>query len=322
VNEQVSFHDFEPVTESLKTAVVRGLQGETKSIPPKFFYDRRGSELFDQICDQPEYYVPEVERSILGEFAGEISEAAGIGSLLVEPGAGNSAKVRLLLDALRPSAYVPMDISGRYLQHSAQALAAEYPWLRISAACTDFSGDLRLPPDLPSGARSVFFPGSSLGNFDRAQALDFLRRVRALIEPDGFLLIGVDTKKDTAVLDAAYNDAQGVTAAFNLNLLARINRELGADFDLDGFAHEAFYNEVDGRIEMHLRSLRRQSVAVDGHRFAFDAGERLHTESSYKYSPPEFLELAATSGLRAANYWTDEREFFAVYLLLPVTDSA
>ena len=311
----IRFHDHHPQGVGLREAVMAGLATEPKAIPPKFFYDERGSRLFDAICRQPEYYLPGCERRILSEYAGEIAGLAGQRAVVIEPGAGNGEKVRLLLEALRPAAYLPMDISGAYLRASAEALAADYPWLEVQAICADFSTDIALPDELPPGRRLVFFPGSSLGNFDPDEARDLLGRLRRLAGAGGMLLIGVDTKKPRELLDAAYNDRGGVTAAFNLNLLERINRELGADFDLAGFRHEAFYDVRRGRVEMHLVSRVEQEVRIDGCRFRFGAGERLHTECSYKYAPDEFVALAGAAGLTPAGQWSDAKGWFGVYLL-------
>ena len=312
---RITFHDFHPHTPKLSDVVIDGLTRSPKSIPPKFFYDERGSRLFDSICEQPEYYLPETERGIFIKHARDIAARIGDVCVLIEPGAGNSAKVRLLLQHLRPRAYVPMDISGTYLRSSSETLAAEYPWLQVHAACLDFTHDMRLPDTVPAGRRVVFFPGSSLGNFDPAEAADFLRLIREMVGESGMLLVGVDTKKSATVLNAAYNDAEGVTAEFNLNLLRRINRELDADIDLDQFEHLAFYNAELGRVEMHLVSRSDQQIKIRDHSFCFSEGEPLHTENSYKYTPQEFLELAQSAGYPDACHWTDERSYFAVYLL-------
>ncbi|MCB1876323.1 MAG: L-histidine N(alpha)-methyltransferase [Chromatiales bacterium] len=311
----MQFHDLHPVVESMRTAVLEGLRADPPAIPPRFFYDTRGSELFEAICRQPEYYLPRAERQILRENAAEIGDWLGDGCVLIEPGAGASVKVRLLLEYARPGAYVPMDIAGDFLRRSAGRLAEEYPWLDIHAACVDFCHALDLPEGLPAGRRVAFFPGSSLGNFEPRDAACFLRGIARMVGPGGGLLIGVDTKKDSDRLNAAYNDCGGVTAAFNLNLLDRINRELGANFDLDQFEHRAFYDEDLGRIEMHLESRREQRVRVAGEPFDFDAGTRIHTECSYKYSPAEFTTLAERAGLRLRRRWQDRECLFAVYYL-------
>ncbi len=313
--ENMTFHDHKPAALSLHDAVVGGLSRRDKAIPPKFFYDERGSALFERICEQPEYYPPTVESRMLAELAPEIADLTGKGRLLIEPGAGSAAKVRLLLDALRPTAFVPMDISFDYLKSATKRLACEYPWLPVHAACVDYSHSLPIPDDAPQAPRLLFFPGSSLGNFDPAEAADFLTMVHSVLGRDGMLLIGVDTKKDEALLNAAYNDAAGVTAQFNLNLLHRMRRELGAELDPDVFDHRAFYNADIGRIEMHLVSKRAQTLRLNGHRFEFKVGESVHTENSYKYAPPDFLNLASKSGFSEIRHWIDRDGLFGIYLL-------
>jgi len=312
---QVTFHDYQPETLSLYRAVIEGLGATVKAIPPKFFYDERGSRLFDAICAQPEYYLPAAERSIFEARAEEIAALAGTGRVLIEPGAGSLTKVRLLLDALKPSVFVPMDISASHLRQAADRLADAYPSLAVHAVCADYSHSMPLPDVVPPGRRLVFFPGSSLGNFHPVEAGVFLGRVRALLGDDGMLLIGVDTKKSPDLLNAAYNDAAGVTAAFNLNLLHRIRRELGAECAPDSFHHRAFYDDRRGRVEMHLVSSEGQAVAINGYRFRFAPGETVHTECSYKYAPGEFLTLAAASGFLPVRHWLAEDDLFAVYLL-------
>jgi len=313
--QQVTFHDYKPVTSSFYDAVIEGLSREQKSIPPKFFYDERGSKLFDKICEQPEYYPPTVETRMLSSLASEIASLTGGGRILIEPGAGSAAKVRLIVDALQPSAFVPMDISFNYLKSVATELAGEYPWLPVHAACVDYTHSLPIPEVVPAGPRLLFFPGSSLGNFNRDEAEEFLSLVSDTVGDDGMLLIGVDTKKSESQLNAAYNDAAGVTAQFNLNLLHRMRRELNANIDLDAFKHRAFYNAEAGRIEMHLVSQTRQELRIDGHSFCIGEGESLHTENSYKYTPSEFLSLASRSRFTPVRYWEDDKGLFAIYLL-------
>jgi dimethylhistidine N-methyltransferase len=312
---QVTFHDHKPRELSFVDAVLDGLSQEHKCIPPKFFYDKRGSQLFDAICRQPEYYLPDVERELLHCCIDEIAQLCGSGRVIIEPGAGRLIKIRLLLDALRPSAFVPMDISGQFLKSAMKELAADYPWLSIHAACVDFTHSMPLPELVPDAPRLVFFPGSSLGNFHHGEAVAFLCMVRDTISDDGLLLIGVDTKKPTPILHAAYNDAAGVTAQFNRNLLRRMVRELDTDLDPDNFEHHANYNSELGRIEMHLVSRRNQQIRIDGHHFAFNTGESVHTECSYKYTPAEFLSLAAKAGLSEVKHWLAKDEMFCVYLL-------
>jgi len=311
----VTFHDHKPVTLSLYDAVVDGLSRQLKSIPPKFFYDQRGSELFDQICEQPEYYLPRVERRMLADLSLEIASLTGKGRVFIEPGAGSLVKARLLLDALKPAAFVPMDISFDHLRGAVDKLAAEYPWLAIHAACVDFTHSLPIPPEASSGRRLVFFPGSSLGNFKPAEARVFLQMIHDSLGEDGMLLIGVDTKKSETILNAAYNDAAGITEAFNLNLLHRVNRELDMNFNPADFEHHAFYNTEAGRIEMHLVSKEVQRLKLNGHHFHFRKGESTHTENSYKYSPEEFLDLASDCDFREVRHWVGEEGLFAIYLL-------
>jgi dimethylhistidine N-methyltransferase len=315
MKNSVTFYDGKPETLNLYDAVVEGLSRPRKSIPPKFFYDEVGSQLFEAICHQPEYYLPQAERRLLQRCASEIASLTGMDRIVIEPGAGNLSKVRLLLNELRPRAYVPMDISCEYLQWMSAELSQEYPWLAIHAACVDFSHSLPLPNTVPEGSRLGFFPGSSLGNFHPPEACDFLTMVRNTVGEDGMLLIGVDTKKPVEILDAAYNDAAGITARFNLNLLQRLRRELDADVDPDSFDHRAFYNADEGRIEMHLVSQRDQVIRVNGHRFHFAPGESVHTECSYKYTPGDFQRLAQKAGFTTIKHWLAEDGLFAVYLL-------
>ena len=312
--ENITYHNYQPTTLSFRDAVINGLSRNSKSIPPKFFYDERGSKLFDRICEQPEYYPPLVERKLLERLAGEIASLTGTGRVLIEPGAGNAAKVRLLLDALQPAAFVPMDISFDYLKSTARELAGEYPWLPVHAACVDYTHSLPIPQQVPEGPRLLFFPGSSLGNFDPDEAGDFLSLVRNTVGDNGMLLIGVDTKKSELLLNAAYNDAAGMTAAFNLNLLHRMRKELDMDCNPENFEHRAFYNSEAGRIEMHLVSKHKQELRVNGHSFNLEAGESLHTENSYKYAPEEFISLASNSGFKEVSHWMDSDGLFAIYL--------
>jgi dimethylhistidine N-methyltransferase len=292
----------------LKEDVIAGLSHPQKSLPPKYFYDAAGSRLFERICRLPEYYVTRAELALTRRHLASIARFAGRGCELIEYGSGESLKTRLLIRALRPAAYLPVDISSTALQSATQRLAREFPWLRI----TPVHGDFSRPLDLPSSKskRVVYFPGSTIGNLMPEEAHAFLSMTRGQAAR---MLVGVDLKKDANVLHAAYNDSRRVTAAFNLNLLARINRELGADFELKRFAHYAFYNVALGRIEMHLVSLARQTVRIGRHRFAFDAGESIHTENSYKYSVAEFQALAAEAGFAGRKVWMDRKGLFALH---------
>lgn len=300
--------------EEFRQAVVAGLSGTPRAIPAKFLYDARGSALFDEICELPEYYLTRTETKILRQHAAEIGRRAGPGRALIEFGSGSSVKSRLLIEALSPLAlYAPIDISREHLDATAARLRREYPSLRVEPICADFMGPV---PPIEGDARPLgFFPGSTIGNLEPVEATSFLRNARQLLGDDGALVLGVDLKKDPQRLHDAYNDSAGVTAAFTLNLLRRMNRELHATFDLAAFAHEAFYNPVEGRIEIYFRSLRDQSVLVAGRRFDFAAGERVHTEYSYKYDRTEIEALARNGGFRIAEAWSDPECLFAVVYL-------
>ena len=311
----VQFYDELPGNADLHAEVMRGLSTQPRRLSPKFFYDRRGSELFDAICRVPEYYVTRTETAILQDNAAALAHLAGNHAALIELGSGASQKVRLMLDMLRPSAYVGIDISRDFLLQSTRRLAAEYPWLKVYAVCADFCQPLSLTCCSAEFKRLAFFPGSSIGNFEPAHAVIFMRQLRSLLRKDGALLIGVDLKKDPRRLHAAYNDAQGVTAEFNLNILRRIQRELGAQVDVDSFRHEAFYNETHGRIEMHLVSLRLQQIHIGNAVFHFEKNERLHTENSYKYTIEEFQALARCAGYHPHTVWTDAQQLFSVHYL-------
>lgn len=313
--DNLHLYDLQPPADDFLAEVLEGLARQPKSLPPKFFYDERGSCLFDAITRLPEYYPTRTEIGLLRRHGPDIAGRLGHDVLLVELGSGSDLKIRVLLDALRPAAYMPIDISREHLQRSARSIAEDFPGLEVHAVCADYSAPLNLPEPEHASRRAAFFPGSSIGNFQPDQACALLRRVRAMLGSGGRLLIGVDLKKDSAILDAAYNDDQGVTAAFNRNLLVRINRELGADFDLDAFEHQAFYNSKLGRVEMHLTAASPQKVLVDGHRFDFRAGESLHTEDSYKYSVAEFRTLAEQSGFSGEQVWQDNSGLFSVHCL-------
>lgn len=316
MNEPIAHvHDALADTPSLRDEVLRGFALHPKRIPPKFFYDHAGSELFDAICRLPEYYLTRTEIAILKQCGPEVARLAGPETALIELGSGAIEKVRLLLDVLRPAAYIAVDISREFLGHATRRLAADYPWLPVHAVCADFSRAFTLAPSLPDRRRLAFFPGSSIGNFDPEKSVAFLARLQPVVGDDGAIVIGVDLKKDPALLHAAYNDSQGVTAAFNLNLLRRIERELAAEIDIDGFAHEALYNEAAGRIEMYLVARRAQDIVIEDRRFRFAAGERLHTENSYKYTVTEFQALARRAGYRPRAVWTDPRGFFSVHYI-------
>jgi L-histidine N-alpha-methyltransferase len=311
----------ESARERFRADTLEGLGSTPKKLAPKYFYDRAGSLLFDAICELPEYYVTRAETSIIRARAEEIVASWGPRVRVVEPGAGSFTKTRLLLEALGPARcveYVPVDISRDHLAHAAAQLRLDYPWLKVTPASADFSVELPMPAAADGVTTVVYFPGSTIGNFDPDDAERLLARFRRAAGRGGTVVVGIDLKKDPATLHAAYNDARGVTAAFNRNLLARMNRELGADFDVDAFAHYAFYEPVRGRIEMHLVSLRRQEVAVSGRRFRFAEGESVRTECSYKYDLPAAERLARSAGLHLLDAWLDDARRFAVLELRPV----
>lgn len=306
-------------TDQFLDDVLAGLSRPQKRLPSKYFYDTAGSRLFDRITELPEYYPTRTELAIMCAHAGAMAARCGARCLLVELGAGSLVKVRLLLDELdRPAGYVPVDVSGEHLRGAAKELAADYPGLGIYPMVADFTRPFEAPP-VPAARRVAYFPGSTIGNFEPSEADVLLRRLARLVGPGGGLLLGIDLRKDLAVLEPAYNDAQGVTAAFNRNLLMRINHELGADFDPAAFRHRAFYNRERSRIEMHLISEAEQPVRVADRTFAFRAGESIHTENSHKYDLAEFARRAAKCGLCADESWTDDRGYFAV-LYLTVTE--
>jgi len=304
-----------PAPGSFGADMLRALARRPRAISPKYFYDAAGSALFERICALPEYYPTRTEVAILSENACAIARSVGPGADLVEFGAGAAQKVRILLDALEsPSRFAPVDICAEHLAGSAAALARDYPCLRVRPVVADFTRPMRLPARIANARRTGFFAGSSLGNFDPRDALALLRSLRALLA-GGALLLGVDLVKDPALLHAAYNDAAGVTAAFNRNLLERANRELGADFDPRDFAHHAFYDPRRRRIEMHLVALRRVTVRLLGRRFDFGEGESLHTENSYKFTIDGLRSLARRAGFRPGPVWCDPQRLFSVHWL-------
>lgn len=297
--------------------VIAGLARQPKRISPKYFYDQKGSALFDAITSLDEYYLPRVEKEIFDRHRDEMCAAIGKGAAVIEPGAGSCEKIKNLLPELEPAAYVPMDISGEHLQASAADFRAEYPGIPVAPQVCDHTQGIDV--DIPvGGAPAVFFyPGSSVGNFEPEAAVDFLRNMRALINGRGGLLIGVDAKKDESILHAAYNDAEGITAEFNVNVLDNLNRLLDGNIDRGKFVHHAVYNDKRGRIEMHLRCIRPHSARLAGHRLYFAEGELIHTENSYKYHPEEFIDLAESAGYRHRHLWQDKQRWFSVMYFEP-----
>ena len=314
---RIRFRDEGPEIGDFKTEVIENLSREQKSLPCKFFYDKQGSTLFDRICELDEYYPTRTEIALLDRHGEEFAELSGPSCHLIEFGSGSSVKVRLLLDRLdEPAAYTAIDISRDHLIDAASALAEEFPEIEVEAVWADYTQPLRLERENGNAGRRLgFFPGSTIGNFAPDEAHAFLERSAETIGPGGSMLIGVDLKKDEDTLVAAYNDREGVTAAFNENLLARINRELEGDFDLSAFSHDAVYNRQHGRIEMHLVSGRDQTARVGDRSFDFRAGETIHTENSYKYSIEQFQGLCRGARYEPVKAWTDPDGMFSLHFL-------
>ena len=312
--QALSLVDEAPATESFRDAALDGLRKSQKQISSKFLYDERGSKLFDQICELEEYYPTRTEIGIMRDNVEDMVQSIGPQARLLELGSGSSQKTRILLDHLDDLAvYVPVDISRSHLVEAAETLAEAYPHIPVQPLCADYTTSFDLPESPQPVHRTVaYYPGSTVGNFRPEEAQRFLSRLADAVAPNGGLLIGVDLKKDVAVMEAAYNDAAGVTAAFNKNLLRRMNRELNATFDLDRFEHESIWNEEKGCVESFLRSREAQTVTVAEHSFSFAEGERIHTEYSYKYTLEDFAELVGAAGFSVETVWTDDQSYFSV----------
>ena len=313
---EIELLDLEPKTVNFLKEILMGLSKSQKTIHPKYLYDKKGSEIFEMICNLPEYYPTSAERSILQLHGKEIARLIGRDALIIEPGAGSCEKTRILLHFLnKPSGYVPIEISREILLRMTMELSDEFTDLRLFPVCADFTQDIDLPLTVESqrGNKVIFFPGSTIGNLHPFEATIFLKKLSKLVGTNGELLIGVDLKKDPSILESAYNDSSGVTASFNLNLLTRLNREADANFQLNNFQHEAIYNQKLGRVEMHLRSKIPQLVRVNQTIFRFREGETIHTECSYKYTVEEFCEFAAKARFVIKKFWLDEKNQFAVY---------
>lgn len=308
--------DLQPPRTDFKAEVLKGLRAKPRSLPAKFFYDDTGSHLFEQITELPEYYLTRTEIGILEREAESMVDCFGEDFTLIEFGSGNSRKVRILLDAgLSAREYMPVDISESFLRDGAAEIYRQYPNLDVTAVCADYTTMSSLPLMSERGKRVVFFPGSTIGNLTNEEARAFLANTARLLVRGDAMLVGTDLRKDIAILHAAYNDSAGVTAEFNRNVLRRINRELGARIDVESFAHVAFFNEAESRIEMHLRSELAQRIEVAGEHFDFAAGETIHTENSYKYDLEEFRRLTEGTGFAVVRHWTDPESLFAVQLL-------
>ncbi len=309
--------DLKPDTDTLLEETIAGLKSKPPQLHCKYFYDAEGARLFEQICELPEYYPTRTEIGILERYLPEMAKLIGPGVRIVEYGSGAGVKIRLLLNALENAvAYTPIDISREQLEEAANALKKDFPALDIQPVCADYSSALTLPSPSQSFSRTVvFFPGSTIGNFPPKEAVSLLKRFARLAAQGGKaggLLVGVDVKKSRAQVEAAYNDSQGITAKFNLNILTRLNKELGANFKLENWRHRAHWNNSTGAIEMHLVSGVNQQVRINGDRFDFARGDSVHTENSFKYSPEEFAGLAAEAGFQRAGLWQDDEQLFSV----------
>lgn len=321
---EIHFHDqlSEDNFSTMAEEVLAGLTSNPKHCSPKYLYDQKGSELFEKICELPEYYPTRTEETILGHAMSEIAALAGEDATLVEFGSGASRKVRLLLESLSVQRYLGIDISREFLIDSTRRLAADYPWLEVHAACADYTRGVALPEAIDPNRLVGFFPGSSIGNFTPAAAEGFLNSLHRLLPPGSGLVIGVDLVKDHKTLEAAYNDADGITAEFNLNLLDRLQRELGLASHRERFQHRAFFNAEESRIEMHLDSRIAQVLQLKGQTIRFREGESIHTENSYKYSVPGFQRLAARAGFASRGAWIDKQALFSVHYLTASPDHA
>lgn len=306
----------ESADSRFRSDVIVGLSAEPKRLPCKYFYDQRGSALFDAICHLDEYYLTRTELEIMDRFAPEMAREIGEEATLIEFGSGSSVKTQLLLEQLDTCVYIPVDISRKQLQISARRLSRLYPQIAVRPVCADFTEDFKLSSPLGELSRRViYFPGSTIGNFEHDHAVALLRRIAMLGGPSGGLVIGIDLQKDASTIEAAYNDAQGITAQFNLNLLLRINHELGGNFELAQFDHLAFYDKAYNRVDIRLVSRRNQKVEIGSDVFDFRAGEPIHTEYSHKHTIEQFEGIAAEAGLRLQNCWMDNRQYFAVLFL-------
>lgn len=315
--QAIKLHDFHPSEGDLETEILDGLSSDPKQLPPKYFYDKVGAELFDAITETPEYYPTRTEQTIMLDRVQEIADLVGPTASLIEFGSGSGLKTRILLENLPElAAYVPVDISKKQLLDVAHEFSADYPEIEILPVCADFTQPFDLPsPRVMPLKNVVFFPGSTIGNFLPDHALALLKQMARIACKGGALIIGVDLKKDEKILERAYNDKAGITAEFNRNMLVRMNRELQADFDLEQFKHEAIYNADKGRIEMHLVSESDQTVSVAGRAISFDEGESIHTENSHKFSLTEFAAVAAEAGFQVERVWTDPERLFSVQYL-------
>ncbi|MGI0119800.1 L-histidine N(alpha)-methyltransferase [Zooshikella sp. RANM57] len=318
--EKIQFHDLQPKLENMRDEVFAGFSAHPKQLPATYFYDQRGSALFDKITQLPEYYLTRCEISILQQYANDIAQHIAPESILVEYGSGSSQKIKILLEAVQPAIYMPLDISKEHLLNSVNSLANHFPDLAIHATCVDYSKPWKLPTlnDLHKPSIVGFFPGSSIGNFEPRRAIELLKRIHDAQGKGSHLLIGIDLLKDVEVLHAAYNDKQQITAQFNLNILHHINRELDGNITVDYFSHCAFFNPKHARMEMHLTSNLDQIAHISGKAFHFRKNENIHTENSYKYSLNSFEQLVRIAGFKIDSIWSDDQKQFAIVNLFAV----
>lgn len=316
MNQMVATTELNTVFDEcivLKEELLKGLCAKEKYINPKFFYDEYGSQLFEKIMQLPEYYPSRTEMTLLKKYKNEIAKSIGENKILIEPGAGNCEKVQHILPTLKPKCYMPIDISADFLFECARKLQNKFPYVNIHAVADDMRAKVAVPEKFENNEKIIFYPGSTIGNYNPNDALDFLKHVRDLVGDKGGLLIGVDLQKDKEILDAAYNDDEGITALFNLNALNHVNKILDIELNVELFEHVAFYNEEQCRIEMHLESKANHHYCLDdAEKINFLESERIHTEYSYKYTVDSFSQLAAQAGLSLANYWIDDNELFSV----------
>ncbi len=316
ISKLAALKDRGPDFDEMMSEIREGLLAIPKTLPCKYFYDEKGSDLFQQICELPEYYLTRTETSLLTSIASEIAELIGPGCQMIEYGTGSSEKVRIVLSALiEPGSFTAIDISKEHLLTATKALSRAFPHLKVHAVTADFAKPFTVPAMTGTGLRVGFFPGSTIGNFTHEEVIKFLKGTKKVVGPMGVMLIGVDLKKDVRILRAAYNDPQGITAAFNMNLLARLNRDLGTTFNLTQFSHDAVYDAELGRVEMHLVSHTKQTVTLGRDAIYFRKGETIHTENSYKYSQNQFKALSARAGYKTLRVWTDPNEFFGIFFL-------
>ena len=309
------FYDLKPPAPDIRKEICEGLSLEQKAISPKYLYDRRGSLLFETITGLPEYYLTRVEVGILLEHRRDMSHMIERDSWLLEYGAGSGRKSRIVLETINPAAYVPVDISSTHLVESARQIHREFIGLAVYPICADYTKSFEMPAEMPNASRAVFFPGSSIGNFTRDEAEDFLRTVAGVVGANGVMVLGIDTRKSANIIEPAYNDSRCVTAMFNKNILQHLNNEIGSDFQLTHFDHCAFYDEQEGCLQMHLVCNAEHEVSIGNDSFAFREGETIHTENSFKYSPEELKEIANRAGVDCEAIWTDRKEWFMVALL-------